>query len=449
VNKSDAIKTARETERGKCAERQRRDRSAVLDDVLQCLPIGVFVVDGELRVIEANALAARTCGLAGDYRGKPLDLVVRSWWPDSDAEELLEQCRDTLETGEPFDSTGHGGIPVAPPATAHIEWQIRRLALMDGTAGVVLSFRDVSDHLATARTLEAERAQIQLQLERVDLVASVTGLGIFDFHLSEASANISPEWRRVYGLPAGAPAPSFEQWLDLIHPEDRARIAAAARADAASKAPYYHEYRVVWPDRSVHWVAAAGKTICDGDSRPVRLFGTVMDISARKEAERRSAESEERFRVALLIAPISMYSIDIELRCTWVYNPTFGFTSAAVIGKRDDELMPAHEAAPLLEFKQRVLDSGIGERRVQALTINGVSRTHDITLEPQRDAEGRIIGLIGASMDITDLANAKAAAEAASRWRLEMGAARTVDAILALTGLADVLSESELQRKVA
>jgi PAS domain S-box-containing protein len=415
VSKSDAIKTERETESGECRERQRRDCSAVLDDILQSLPIGIYLVDAELRIIEANAIAARTFGFAGDHRGTPLGLVVRSSWPDSAAEELLEQCRDTLETGEPFDSTEHGDILGDRPAAGHFAWQIRRIALTDGTAGVVLSFRDVSEQLATARALEAERAQIQLKIERVDLVESVTGIGIFDFHLSEASASISPEWRRVYGLPADAPAPSFEQWLDLVHPEDRPRIAAAARTDTASKAPYYREYRVVWPDQSVHWVAAAGKTICDGDSRPVRLFGTVMDISARKEAERRSAESEERFRVALLIAPISMYSIDTELRCTWVYNPTFGFTSRAVIGKRDDELMPAHEAAPLLEFKRRVLDTGTGERRVQALTINGVSRTHDITLEPQRDADGRIIGLIGASMDITDLANAKAAAEAASK----------------------------------
>jgi PAS domain S-box-containing protein len=415
VSQSDAIKSTREAQRGECHELRRRGRSAVLDDVLQCLPIGVCVVDAELRIVEANALAVRTLGFASDEPGRSLDLAVRDLWPDSAAGGLLERCRHTLETGEPFDPADHGDIQVARHGTGHYTWHIRRIALMDGTAGVVVSFRDVSDQCAAARALEAERAQMELKGERVDLVESVTGLGIFDFHLREASASISPEWRRVHGLPADAPTPSFEQWLDLVHPEDRARIAAAVRADAASKAPYHREYRVVWPDQSVHWVAAAGKTVCDGDSRPVRLFGTVMDITARKEAERRSAESEERFRIALLIAPICMYSIDLELRCTWVYNPAFGFKSQAVIGRRDDELMPAHEAAPLQEFKQHVLDTGIGERRVKSLTINGVSRTHDITLEPQRDAEGRIVGLIGASMDITDLADAKAAAEAASK----------------------------------
>ena len=60
VSKSDAIKTERETESGECRERQRRDCSAVLDDILQSLPIGIYLVDAELRIIEANAIAART-----------------------------------------------------------------------------------------------------------------------------------------------------------------------------------------------------------------------------------------------------------------------------------------------------------------------------------------------------------------------------------------------------
>ena len=415
VSESDATRTAVEARSDPRRQRSRRGRSAVLNDVLQCLPIGVCVIDADLLLIEANEQAVRALGLASDDRGKPLDLVLRGL-PESDASELLERCRHTLTTGEACDSVAYGDTR---HPDNHYAWQTCRIELMDGTEGVVLSFRDAPDPRIPARPLATEHAQMRLKDERVDLVERVTGLGIFDFHLTESTARISPEWRRVHGLAADAPTPSFEQWLDLVHPEDRARIAAAARADAVSKDPYHREYRVVWPDLSVHWIAAAGQTIWEGDS-PVRLFGTVMDITARKEAERRSAESEERFRVALLIAPISMYAIDLGLRCTWVYNPTFGFDSQSVIGKRDDELMPAHEAAPLLEFKRQVLVKGIGERRIQALTINGVSRTHDISLEPQRDADGRIIGLIGASMDITDLADAKAAAEAASKAKDEL-----------------------------
>ena len=393
----------------------RRDREDVLADVLQELPIGVFIVDAQWRIREANTIAERAFGIGGAWRELNFAELVPRLWPRSYANNLLAHFEHTLKTGEPHRRAEHSDHRLDRDHIEHYEWEIRRVEFGEGQDAVVCTFRDIAARVATQRALEAERAAVAQKQERLDLAQRATGLGIFDWQLGDAAADVSPEWRRIYGLAPDGPVPNFEEWTALIHPEDRERTIANARAAAASPETYHDEYRVVWPDGSVHWISSAGRTLWDADGRRVRLLGTVMDISERKAAEQRIAENEQQFRLAVQIAPLTMFAVDTNLRCTWVYRPSFHFTELAIIGKRDDELMPAEEAAPFIAFKQHVLDTGRTERRLLHVCVGGVAVTHDVTLEPLRDANGRVSGLIGASLDITDLANAKSAAEAASR----------------------------------
>lgn len=392
----------------------RRQRSDVLADVLQDLPIGVFIVDAQWRIREANAIAERAFGIGVAWQELRFTELVSRMWPASYAHSLLARFEHTLKTGEAYRRAEHSERRLDRDDIEHYEWQIRRAALSEGEAAVVCTFWDIAERVATQAALANERAALAQKQERLDLAQRAAGLGIFDWHFG-GTPEISPEWRRIYGLAPDSPVPNFEQWAALIHPEDRERTIANARAAAGSLEPYHDEFRVIWPDGSVHWIASGGKTLRDADGRPVRLLGTAMDISERKAAEQRIAQNEQQFRLAVQIAPLTMFAVDLDLRCTWVYRPTFHFTELAIIGKRDDELMPADEAAPFMAFKQHVLDTGRTERRLLQVSVGGVAVTHDVTLEPVRDADGRVTGLIGAALDITDLANAKAAAEAASR----------------------------------
>jgi PAS domain S-box-containing protein len=393
----------------------RRERVDLLADVLNELPLGVFVVDAQGRIHEANAIAVRTFGVGEAWRELNFAELATRIWPQPHAQHARTRFAHTLATGEAYRHSEQGTPGGDCENREQYEWEVRRISLGDGESGLVCAFRDVAEHLATKRALATERAALRLKQERLDLATRVAGIGIFDWQAGDGATDISPEWRRIHGLEQEGPAPTFAQWAALIHPDDRERTLAAARADTRSGTTQRDEYRVVWPDGSVHWLASATRTLCDAQGRPVRIVGTVMDISARKSAEQRIAENEQRLRLAIRIAPLTMFAIDMELRCTWAYRPTFDFDEQAIIGKRDDELMTPEEAAPFIAFKQHVLDTGRTERRLLRVRVGGVEATHDTTLEPLRDAEGRICGLIGASLDITDLANAKAAAEAASQ----------------------------------
>ena len=79
-----------------------------------------------------------------------------------------------------------------------------------------------------------------------------------------------------------------------IHPEDREATAAKGLDAAMNVKPYEDEFRVPFPDGSVHWIRTLGKTVLDARGRPARLIGTAFDISGGKSAEHALAQSQKQ-----------------------------------------------------------------------------------------------------------------------------------------------------------
>ncbi len=140
---------------------------------------------------------------------------------------------------------------------------------------------------------------------------------------------------------------------------------------------------------------------------PIRLTNSILlggisfDITARKRAEEALRESEEHFRVAIKSTPMVIFNQDLELRYTWVANPHPSFDPQAVLGKTDADLLFEEDAARLTEIKRRVLTTGQIAREEVHTTIDGQSFFYDLTVEPLRDANTSIVGIMGVSMDIT------------------------------------------------
>jgi len=122
----------------------------------------------------------------------------------------------------------------------------------------------------------------------------------------------------------------------------------------------------------------------------------------RRQAEESLRKSDERFRVALKNSPIIVWSQDKELRYTWIYNPNPGFKPEEVLGKKDKQMLPADDARVLTEIKQKVLTTGKGSTEEVRTTINGKPFFYQLVTEPLRDAQGDLIGVTCASINITD-----------------------------------------------
>ena len=183
---------------------------------------------------------------------------------------------------------------------------------------------------------------------------------------------------------------------DVVTADERHRV-ADERADLAAGKSVRNEWKFQRKDGSVFPGEVSARRLPDG-----RLQGILRDMTERKRAEEILRQSEERFRVALKDSPITVFNQDRDLRYTWLFNPQL-YWQHDVLGKTDDEVIGPRKAATLNHLKQRVLDSGTGVREEVAIADNGKSYFFDITIEPLFDADGKVVGITAACMDVARL----------------------------------------------
>jgi len=124
----------------------------------------------------------------------------------------------------------------------------------------------------------------------------------------------------------------------------------------------------------------------------VRLFERTRERDAAKA----------RFETALHGAKIYVFSQDRDLRYTFVSKPLFGLTAEDMLGNTDDTVIPALNRSAIIAAKREVLATGHPRDAEYRIEIRGNVRWYDFHIEALRDAEGAIIGLTGAAVDITE-----------------------------------------------
>lgn len=131
------------------------------------------------------------------------------------------------------------------------------------------------------------------------------------------------------------------------------------------------------------------------------LVGLLTNISERKDLLRRLRANEARLETALKASELVVFHQDRQLRYTWIANPALGVGMTELIGRTDAEAIGRQAARPLIAIKRRVLRSGHGEREELWVTNNGRTGCFDLIVEPERDADGKITGIVCAATDIT------------------------------------------------
>ena len=177
---------------------------------------------------------------------------------------------------------------VVPPQRMH-DWSRVIYAIEDITERKRAdeALRDSEAHLAEAQRI----AMIGHWVwdEKADL----------EIYASEISSDI-------FGTPPGWVAGSFDEWLTLVHPDDRERIGSLMYAALECREGYDVEYWIVRPDGETRFIHERAQMELDDDGEVVRTTGTVQDITGRKHAEHALRESEQRYRELFDQAPVAI-----------------------------------------------------------------------------------------------------------------------------------------------
>lgn len=151
-------------------------------------------------------------------------------------------------------------------------------------------------HLRTPKDLEREVGQRTAELaesnealrkgeQRLQLALEAGRMGTWEWSLQTNRVIWSPNLEAIHGIAPGSFPGTFEAFENFIHPEDRQRVLRSVAEAVDQGSEHRAEYRLVWPDGSVHWVESRGRVFYDGHGKPVRMIGVRMDISERKRSE--------------------------------------------------------------------------------------------------------------------------------------------------------------------
>jgi PAS domain S-box-containing protein len=175
---------------------------------------------------------------------------------------------------------------LGPPSRARASPLLRRPA----SAGDDLDFSGEPDVIGygpvapnapgavPARTLRATA-------ERYSLIATDTGAGVWDMHFLRRRGYLSPRWKEIVGYTGDDAFAGQAVLEERLHPEDRERYAATRRDHLERRRPFSLEVRIDDGQGGYRWIHAIAQAQWDREGRPIRLVGSVCDVTARKLAE--------------------------------------------------------------------------------------------------------------------------------------------------------------------
>lgn len=266
---------------------------------------------------------------------------------------------------------------------------------------------EIAERKQAEQTLEKALNEVENEKNRLLAVMEALPIGLSIQNQMGGVSQYNKGFEAVWGGPIPS-TPSVDEygayqawWAETgqpVQPEEWASAQAVQKGETIT-GQFLQIQRF---DGTRAFVMNTGAPIRDANGAITGCAVAIMDITPMIEAENALRESQERLRVALSGVPLMVYTCDRELRYTWIYQPLRGFRAEEVIGKRDDELLPAEAVAELMAVKQQALDTGQGGVHELMVSLHGENTYYLFTAEPDRDRNGNITGLTCSAIDITE-----------------------------------------------
>jgi len=328
--------TARDVTDQKRSEDALRQSTLLLENVVENIPLAVFVKDpqDEFRIRLWNKAAETIFGIP---REEMIGHNSYDYWPKELADSYLAVDQAVMREGRmqvvaEEQSTKRSGESIFV--------HTRKLPLCDrdGKPTLLLAIcEDISARKRSEEALKEAQRRLAFTLRGADV-------GLWDWDLATNEVIFSEQWKSQLGFRDEEIRNQHSEWETRVHPDDLTIAQASVENAVRRRTPEYRsEFRMRHRDGTWRWILSRGSVIDDANGNPARMLGIHIDITDRKRAEQALQESESRYRTFVDHATDALFLQDHEGRVLDVNEQacvSLGYARDEIIGKMPFEFDP-------------------------------------------------------------------------------------------------------------
>ncbi len=374
-------------------EREKNFRKMIMES-----PIAMAILRSSELIIEmANQLM-----LERFWRRKSADIEGRSLlevFPELEGQAFPELLKQVIESGETIRAKEAEAIIDAEDGRKVFYLDFEYAPLKDDASnqvtGVLVSAYDVTEAVRAKRL--AKEAE-----ERLQLAINATGMGNYEVDLLTNEMYYSRGFLEIFGVDPDAPV-GRNELVSRIHPDDLL-VRKQAHERSLKTGVLEYEFRVYRKEKELHWVKAWGKVIFNEAGKPVRLTGTILDITEEKATMLALRSSEKRFRTLADTLPAMVWIGDAAGQLYYFNKSVYeysGFSPEELAKLGWLEIVHPDDRDENVRFWMESIQSGnpfLFEHRFRR--HDGVYRWQLSRAVPQYNEEGQIEMWVGSSTDI-------------------------------------------------
>jgi PAS domain S-box-containing protein len=262
--------------------------------------VGIFTVDGV--IVDVNQAPLQMAGVTREEVIGKFLWETYSWSHDSQVQAELRDVMARAAAGEVVryvtSVRAIGGRIIDADTT------FGPLRSADGAVTGIVGFGvDITE------SRRAENAPRESE-ERLRLVIRGTNDGIWDWNVATGENYFSPRWKAILGYEDNELPHREDTFFSLLHPDDHAAVKDAVQRHFDGRAPFYVESRLRHKNGSYRWVLSRGEAVRDDHGLPVRMVGSMTDVTDHKLADQALFQREEQLRQAISVSKLGVFDHD-------------------------------------------------------------------------------------------------------------------------------------------
>ena len=378
------------------AEEALAESQSIYRNLFESSMDGIFILDMQGNFLDANNTAYERLGYSRD---EFLDLHITELDHPEFAVSVPERLQQIMEFGSATFESGH----LAKSGTLMPVEISSRIINFKGQQAFFSHVRDITER----KTAELRLQENQIRLE---LAMRAVNMGVWSWDIQQNLRTFDEQTCALLGLDRSMFKGSAEEFLAVIHTDDREVVKRALTNTLENDSNYEVEYRVIWPDNSLHYVSARGKLIRSESGVSLRIKGVLWDDTARKQSGQLLKENEERYRAIFSGSPDAYLIMELPdgriSDCNAAAEKMLRGSREMIIGNTPDRVSPLYQPNGRLssdEAAERIresLESGSNRFEWMHRRLDGLEFWADVSLSVLQ-MSGRQV-LMVAWRDISD-----------------------------------------------